>query len=148
MEGAKGNTSNIHLCDVVLLEPFIDFISDTVCSLVAHCVLFTFQRRRSLDLHCFSYNFPKQVMFIKVRARMKGCQVTPLHLLKVCILQKSYKGFLHFALTWESTLFNFGCLTWRFVGTPGPPGAPAVCFTAVVLSVPSPKPSASQCCRD
>lgn len=49
MEGAKGNTSNIHL-RVVLFEPFIDFISDTVCSLVAHCVLFGFQRRPSLDL--------------------------------------------------------------------------------------------------
>lgn len=108
------------------------FFSGTVCSLVAHCVLFAFQRRPSLDLYCFSYNFPKQVMFIKVRARMKGCEVAPSQLLRVHILQKSYKGFLRFALTWKSTLFNFGHLNWQFVGTPRPPGAPAVRFTGVV----------------
>lgn len=75
------------------------FISHTVCLLVAHWVLCAFQRRPSLDLHCFSYNFPKQVTFIKVRAGMKGCEMPPLQLLQVHILQKPYKGFVCFALT-------------------------------------------------
>lgn len=76
------------------------FISDTVCLLLAHWVLCAFQRRPSLDLHCFSYNFPKQVTFIKVRAGMKGCEMLPLQLLQVHILKKKHtKGFVYFALT-------------------------------------------------
>lgn len=90
MEGARGNTSDI-LCSVVLLELLVNFgfISDTICLLLAHWVLCAFQRRLSLDLHCFSYNFPKQVTFIKVRAGMKGCEMPPLQLLRVHILQKN-----------------------------------------------------------
>lgn len=126
VEGARGNTSDI-LCSVVLLELLVNFgfISDTICLLLAHWVLCAFQRRLSLDLHCFSYNFPEQVTFIKVRAGMKGCEMPPLQLLRVHILQKTYKGFVCFALTWKSTLFDFGHLHWESVGTPHPPGAPA-----------------------
>lgn len=100
MEGARGNTTDIH-CSVILLELLVNFrfISHTICLHVAHWVLCAFQRRPSLDLHCFSYNFPKQVTFIKVRAGMKGCEMPPLQLLQVHILQKLYKGFVCFALT-------------------------------------------------
>lgn len=101
MEGARGNASNTHFSVAILLELFIDFyfLPRTICSFLAHFILFTFQRRPSLDLYCFSYDFPKQVTFVKVIAGMKGCEVAPLQLLKVHILQKLYRGLLPFALT-------------------------------------------------
>lgn len=75
---------------VLLVELSVNFrfISDKVDLLAAHCVLCAFQRRPSFDLHCFPYNFPKQVTFIKVRAGMKDCEMPPLQLLQVHILQK------------------------------------------------------------
>lgn len=130
MEGARGNTIGTHFSAVILVELLVNFrfISDTICLLVVHWFLCDFQRRPSLDLNCFSYNFPKQVTFIKVRVRMKGCEVPPLQLLQVHILQKLYKGFVCFALTWKSTLFDFGHLHWKSVGSLHLPGAPARLF--------------------
>lgn len=95
------STADITAVVVFLLELLVNFrfISDTVCLLEVHCVLCAFQRRPSFDLHCFSYNFPKQVTFIKMRAGMKDCEMPPLQLLQVHILQKLYKVFVGIALT-------------------------------------------------